>query len=62
MTAAENINYLEHTGPFTRVLDLERDEETACRIAMERLSTPTTPTITDVQPWGWEVVFETADL
>jgi len=58
----ENINYTEVTGPVTRVGVIETDEETACRAAMEHLGTETTPMETTMTRWGWEVIFETADL
>lgn len=56
------MNYIENTGPVTRVGVIHNDEETACRFAMDALSTETTPMHTDSYEWGWEVVFETVDL
>lgn len=57
-----NIDYIETTGPLTRVGVLTTDEEAACRAAMDCLGTQTTPCFTSARMFGWEVVFETADL
>jgi 8-oxo-dGTP pyrophosphatase MutT (NUDIX family) len=62
MNQNPNVNYIEKTGPLTRVGILIMDEETACREAMEELGTVETPTMTDAQDWGWEVSFENAYL
>ena len=56
------INYSETTGPFRRVGVFHSDEESACQRAMDYLGTETTPVMTDLYSWGWEVIFEVADL
>ncbi len=56
------INYIEHTGPLTRVGVIETDEETACVAAMEALGTMTGPFETTQTAWGWEVIFDKAEM